>query len=92
MQSLLDSDNNFGYKDRLACISKVGIQFEGRNSLPISFQELAPHRQELLLQILRFLNDRGEVINKHLEEEKAKVTPEGLRDRIRAMKNRENQN
>jgi len=82
LQGLLDMNNK-----EYVCISKVGIQFEGRKKpYSISFENLIPERQELFLKILKFLNDRGEVINKHLEEEKAKVTPEGLRERIRIMK------
>mgnify|MGYP007061390431 FL=1 len=92
MMGLLDQDNRFRGESAQPCISKVGIQLEGRKKESISFQELIPERQELLLQILSFLNDRGEVINKHLEEEKAKVTPEGLRERIRAMKNNGSEN
>lgn len=92
MMGLLDQDNRFRGESAQPCISKVGIQFEGRKKESISFQELSPERQELLLQILSFLNDKGEVINKHLEEEKAKVTPEGLRERIRAMKNNGSEN
>lgn len=92
IMGLLDQDNRFRGESAQPCISKVGIQFEGRKKESISFQELSPERQELLLQILSFLNDKGEVINKHLEEEKAKVTPEGLRERIRAMKNNGSEN
>lgn len=94
MKGLLDtSKTSFGSKDEQACITKDGIQFEGRHSnRSISFEDLIPERQKLFLEILKFLNDRGEVINKHLEEEKAKVTAEGLRERIRAMKNNKSEN
>ena len=97
---LLDWSKFFSGEAAQVCVSKVGIQFGGRSSASrhiCSFQESISDRQELFLQILSFLNDRGEVINKHLEEEKLeeekrKVTPEGLRERIRAMKNNGSEN
>jgi hypothetical protein len=87
-----------------ACISEAGIQFGGRFSSEFVFlEELTPEEQELFLEILQFLNERGKVVHRSLEKEKAleeeearrraraELAPEALIERIRIMKSQKSQ-
>ncbi len=78
-----------------AHISQKGIEFYKEENLfafdhkpedVYMLQFISPQMQDNFLKVLSYLNHKSEVISSQAEKEKLEITPEGLRDRIKRLK------